>query len=228
MRRGLKTLRASALAAALMAAPAVAQAQATPTETSAKAKGIVGGGLLGAEAVMLVEAAAGVRTAWPYIVGGVAGAAGGAVGGYFTEDSNPKISLYLLAGGMTLIIPTTVAVLSRTAYEPPADYTEDKPPADEPVADPPQPTSSKPRESRGAATRSAARTPRPRGKRKQTESPQPVVLRPPPALIGVGEGSLSVSVPAVEVRNAYTQKEVAMYGVKQQTELRVPVVNVVF
>jgi hypothetical protein len=56
-------------------------------------------------------------------------------------DAN-KTSMYLLAGGMALIIPTTVAVLSAKAYEPPADYTEDKGVSDQdqPVAEPAQPT----------------------------------------------------------------------------------------
>jgi colicin import membrane protein len=48
--------------------------------------------------------------------------------------------MLMLAGGMALAIPTTVAVLSATAYEPPASYTQDRAPTDEPIAEPPQPT----------------------------------------------------------------------------------------
>ena len=33
----------------------------------------------------------------------------------------------MLAGGMALVIPTTVAVLQATSYKPPEDYTEDRP-----------------------------------------------------------------------------------------------------
>jgi hypothetical protein len=119
------------------AAEAADSPPATPT--SATGKGTVGGALLGAEAVMLVEAAADVKQGWAYGLGGGLGAVAGGVGGFFAEDSgDAKLSLYLLVGGMALVIPTTVAVLSATAYEP-VNYTEDKPPpADEPVAEPPQ------------------------------------------------------------------------------------------
>jgi hypothetical protein len=50
----------------------------------------------------------------------------------------------------------------------------------------------------------------------------------PPALIGVSGDALTLGVPAVEVRNAYSRKELALYGVTQATEVRVPVLNVLF
>ena len=50
----------------------------------------------------------------------------------------------------------------------------------------------------------------------------------PPALIGVSSEALTLGVPAVEVRNLYSRKELALYGVNQATELRVPVLNVLF
>lgn len=187
-------------------------------------KGITGGALLGGEVVMLTEAAAGVKPAWAYAVGGVVGAAGGGVGGYFAEQGgSAKLPLYLLAGGMALVIPTTVAVLSATAYTPPADYTEDRGPSDEPVAEPAAPaaapTSSRERSRHRAVARHAPRL----------EAPlalyQPVV---PPALLGYGERGLTLSVPAVEVGQVYTRAELATFGVKQGAELRVPVFDVVF
>src|SRR5436190_13241911 len=101
--------------------PRTAAAQAAPsraTFTSPAGKGIIGGALLGAESVMLVEAAADTKPAWAYAVGGGLGAIGGGVGGYFAQQGDPKISLYLLVGGMALALPTTVAVLSAAAYEP--------------------------------------------------------------------------------------------------------------
>src|SRR5262245_40024111 len=106
-----------------------------PTFTSPAGKGIIGGALLVAESVMLVETAASTKPAWAYAVGGGLGAIGGGVGGYFAQQGDPRISLYLLVGGMALALPTTVAVLSAAAYEP-VNYTEDRPPADEPVAEP--------------------------------------------------------------------------------------------
>ena len=66
--RGIgKVIGAAVLSLATVAAPSVARADdQTP---SASGKGIVGGALLGAEAVMLVEAAASVKPPWAYAVG---------------------------------------------------------------------------------------------------------------------------------------------------------------
>jgi hypothetical protein len=217
-------------------------------DVSTTGKGIVGGGLLGAEVVLATEAAFKVQPGWAYLVGGVGGAAAGSVGGYFIEqDASPKTTMLMLAGGMALVIPTTVAVLSATAYEPPASYTQDRPPADEPVAEPPQPS--------GAPTPAAAPAiTSPSGNEVTAPPPAPVVTpspstptsslprrKPtahrtlpldyhlsPPALIGVSTDALTLGVPAVEVRNVYSRNELALYGVSQATELRVPVLNVLF
>jgi hypothetical protein len=201
---------------ALSAQSFAQQVPAGPTFTAATAKGTIGGALLGAEAVMLVEAAAETKPAWAYAVGGGLGAIGGGIGGYFAEQGDPKISLYLLVGGMALALPTTVAVLSAAAYEP-VNYTEDRPPADEPVADPAR---------SGPATDS-----KPTSKHSTPRAPSATVARAPmlpPALFGLKDGQLSLSVPAVEVRQMYTRTEIALYGVKQHPEVEVPVVNVVF
>jgi hypothetical protein len=160
---------------------------------------------------MAVEAAFDVQSTWAYIGGGLAGAAAGGVGGYFIErDSTARYPMLLLAGGLTLAIPTTVAVLSATAYEPPATFVQDQAPADEPVADPPQATPPPPKAG-------AART-RPVAKRLPSA---------PPALIGVEPDRLSLSVPSVEVRDVFSKAEVAM-GAPQATEVRIPVLNVLF
>src|SRR3954465_14139849 len=86
---------ASAAAVALLVQSVPAHAE----EVSGSGKGITGGALLGGEAVMLVEAIAGVKPAWAYIIGGLVGAGGGAAGGYFIEkDGSAKASSYMLAG----------------------------------------------------------------------------------------------------------------------------------
>lgn len=222
MRKGLLiTLLGVLLTAAALLVPA--QACAQDSDASPTGKGITGGALLGAEAVMLTEAALDVKSGWAYAIGGLAGAVGGGVGGYFVEDSSTKVSFYMLAGGMALIIPTTVAVLATTAYEPPADYTEDRGPVDEPVADPPQPAAAnEPKKTHGART--AAH----KGTLRRDRSAARTSLRQPPALVDVGEGLVSLSVPAVEVRNVYSPEEMAKFGVAQATEYRLPVLNVVF
>lgn len=226
----LGILIGSLIACSTLARPGLAQTPPAnpppapgPTFTSPAGKGIIGGALLGAEAVMLVEAAANTKPAWAYAVGGGLGAIGGGIGGYFAQQAgsgqgkDAALSLYLLVGGMALALPTTVAVLSAAAYEP-VNYTEDRPPADEPVADP-------------------ARSAPPAGETKPTSRaparhlPVAELARAPmlpPALFGVKEGELTLSIPAVEVRQMYTRTEVAVYGVKQHPEVDVPVVNVVF
>ena len=200
------------------------------TTTSATGKGVVGGALLGGEAVLLVEAAADVKQGWAYGLGGGLGAVAGGVGGWFAEDKgSAQLSMYLLVGGMALAIPTAVAVLSATAYEP-VNYTEDHPPpADEPVAEPPQ---SSPIPGTVPAPESPPPTlSRPPGEsRARTRPKAPVAraLKIPPALVGIDQGTLTLSVPAVEVRQAYTRTEVAVLGVKQHTEVEVPMLSVVF
>jgi hypothetical protein len=220
---------------------------------STTGKGVVGGTLLGAEIVLASEAAFKVQPTWAYLVGGLAGGAAGGVGGYFIEqDASPKTTMLILAGGMALVIPTTVAVLSATAYEPPASYTQDRAPADEPIAEPPQPSGA-PSPAPAPATTS------PTGN-EVTAPPAPVVTPPatgaapgptgavrkqrhrsvarrtlpldyhlsPPALIGLSSEALTLGVPAVELRGVYSRREVAMFGVSQATEVRVPVLSFLF
>ena len=212
----------AALAAAItFAAPNDALAQES-NEVSSTGKGITGGALLGAEAVMLVEAAFGVQPTWAYVVGGLAGGVGGGVAGFFVEDSDPKISLYLLAGGMALAIPTTVAVLSAKAYTPPASYTEDTGPTDEPVAEPPEPDAAPAEGAKKKKRRQLAHRTRP-----TLYAPSAMQLTPP-ALLAYDQGNLLLSVPAVEVRDVFTKREMAEFGQKQKTEIRVPVLKLSF
>jgi hypothetical protein len=167
----------------------------------------------------------------------VVGAAGGAVAGHFIEqDASPRVSMLLLAGGLTLAIPTTVAVLSATAYEPPADYLEDKPPADEPLADPPQPATpgAAPAPTPGAAPAptGAAPAPAPTGAARKRREHRVAVLPPlrltPPAIVDLTPDMLALRVPALEIRESYSRKEMLMFGVKQETEFHLPVLSVVF
>jgi hypothetical protein len=188
-------------------------------EVEAKGKGIVGGGLLGAEVVMLGEAAFGMKSGWGYVIGGVVGAGGGALAGHFIEDgADAKVSVYMLAGGMALIIPTTVAVLSATAYTPPEDYTEDKPAGGAPVPEPPRGAPNAP----GA---SAPAQPAPIALHYHWETAK---LKLPVGLVDLDQGAFKVAMPAVEVRPVYRLDEMQKYGLEQKHELRVPVFSATF
>jgi len=183
------------LAASVAAMLVGHSASARADEVSPTGKGIAGGALLGGELVMGVQAAFGVQPAWAYLLGGAAGAGAGAYGGYLVEqNASPKLSLYMLAAGMALVIPTTVAVLEATAYDPPAEYREDNPTVPLPAAEPPRAT-----------------------------------LPAPTGLVDVAsDGSLRLSVPAVEVRPVFTTAELHQYGFEQRDGVHVPVVSGLF
>jgi hypothetical protein len=216
-------------------APATGRAEeSTPT-----GKGIAGGVLLGAEVVVAVEAAAGVRKPMPFLVGGIAGGVLGGVGGYFLEQnvSDAKIPSYLLAAGVALLIPATVLVFDATAYRPPADYQEDRGGIDsEPVADaptapssgatpPPSPTP----EGGGAGTPPTqgpvSRTPPSRPRPYAFRRPALVAPPRPPmtSVLAFQESQLRLSVPAVEIRPVFTPQELRQLGVAQREEVRIPV-----
>jgi hypothetical protein len=96
------------------------------------AKGVTGGVLVGAEVVLITEAALGLEPAWLYVVGGVAGAGGGAVAGYYIGGSvSPKPSSFLLAGGIALLIPAVIGVISATHFQPPDTYRQETSPDDD-------------------------------------------------------------------------------------------------
>lgn len=229
MVRHHRVLVGSLAAAAIALGSARASAQFEGDPVQPWGKGTVGGALLGAEAVMLTEAVIGVKPAWAYVVGGVAGAAGGGVGGYFAEErTTAKLSLYLLAGGMALVIPTTILVLDRTAYDPPVEFTQDAPPEDEPLAEPPQPTDTVDEapfegEPTPAPAPVSRRSPPAPGGGQAARTPRGAPRRvAPSALFGLGSRSLVLAVPAVEVREVYTPRERHELGAPRATEVRVP------
>jgi hypothetical protein len=220
-RHHLNTLAfAGAAACATLLGSTRAHAQAAERDTGAVSptgKGIVGGGLLGAEVVCITMAAIGVNRGWPYFVFGGVGAAGGAVGGFFVEKSgkdngSAEPSLYMLAGGMALVIPTLVVSLNATAYRPPATDSRE-PVRSEPAAEPPRPETTKNETNRPRSR--AARTAR-------REAP------PPLSLVGVNQGALSFGAPAPEVRPLYSSSEMWKFGVPQGQEVRFPVLRTTF
>ena len=118
VRRAGAIISATLVAASLSFAP-VAHAQVGSETSNSGAKGTVGGALLGAELVLVIEAAFDVEPWWAYALGGGLGAVGGALGGFAVDQQGePLPSMSLLVAGLVLAVPTTIAVLNATAYEP--------------------------------------------------------------------------------------------------------------
>jgi hypothetical protein len=212
--------------AALVAGTGQARAEG-PVDS--RPKGIIGGGLLGAEVVMITMGAIGVEKGWPYIVFGIVGAAGGAIGGFFVEEASgvdaAEAPTYMLAGGMALVIPTMIVTLNATAYKPPAD---DK---GEPVDNKPAVEPAPPGGSVTVTTSKSAPPPRAMGgSASMSKTPPPAARLPhvPLSLVDLHEGQLALGFPAPEVRAMYTRREMIEYGVEQQTVVRVPIFKASF
>jgi hypothetical protein len=209
-------LTALALAAAVGFATLTTAPLARADEVSPTGKGIAGGALLGGEVVTIPMALAGVHPGWAYLLGGGLGMAGGAVGGYFVEQSsaNGQADVYMLAGGLALVIPALVLSLNATRYQPSENATEDHPPATEPSANPGQ--------AGGSIIVGPAAAPPPPAK-----APAPTSLFDVRA-VGQPTDGFRMGVPMPQIRSMYTLRQQAELGLPQRTELRMPVLSVTF
>ncbi len=203
----------------------------------------MGGALLGGEVVTIPMGAAGLNTAWPYCVFGGLGMVGGGVGGYFVEKATAvptttgaggpaEPALYMLAGGMALVIPALVLSLNATAYRPP-DSDRVEPANNTPASDAPKPTPIPP--APGAAPAPGGGEPAPGATSRnhyQYKSRYRAELagmpHVPTGLIDMFRGKLGFGLPAVEVRPLYTQSEMFRYGVAQGTEVKLPMFKATF
>jgi hypothetical protein len=208
---------AVAFGATVLAAPL---REARADNVSPNGKGIVGGGLLGAEVVTMVEAIVGVRSGWAYAIGAIVGAGGGAAGGYAVERSSTdgKVPTYMLAGGLALVIPALVLTLNATRYMPEEGAVEDRAPVG-PAAEPGTPGGSITGAPAGAPPSSAP-----------TPSTPPSAPPPPPpqSLLDLHRGSFRLGLPIPDVVPVFTVAEQRQYGMKNDTELRMPVLHVTF
>ena len=206
--------------AALVAGAGEARADGPVTGTG---KGIAGGALLGGEVATITMSVIGIEAAWPYFAIGGAAAVGGGIGGYFIETAAPpEVPLYMLAGGMALVIPTLVAALNATTYKPPEEDTAD-PSATEPAPEPPLPGAQ--------VTPGSKRAGRSPGKVLAKTTPDTRHPFIPMALIGVrglDPDHVALGIPAVDVRPLYSLRERQMFGVEQGHEVRVPLLRAVF
>ncbi len=228
--RARRALGAATLATAFGASAMFSHMpQARADEVSPTGKGIVGGGLLGAEVVTITEALVGLRNPLFYVVGGAVGAGGGAVAGHFIEQSatDGKVPVYMLAAGLGLIIPAVVLSLNATRYRPSEDATEDHAPTNEPSANPGRVGGSSVLvEPSPAAPAGGGGTPTPGAGTPSTTPP------PPQSLLDVQFGSKSetwrMGVPVPQVRPMYTAREQQQLGLPSRTEVRMPVLQVIF
>lgn len=234
---------AGVFGAVSLGSPREAQAQ-TVNAVSATGKGIAGCALLGGEAVMLIEAAAGARPTWAYLVGGGLGAIAGGVGGYFLEQAAEGdstltgLTVGTLVVGLGLIIPTTIAALSATAYNPEHDQpAEDNAPASGPLDESTAPATNAPATTAPATNEPAA--PPSAGATSGTTSDllparrrtRQLTARPafrPTGLFDVGPSGLSLAVPAINVGTNISVQEVRQYGLTAVSELRIPLVSGTF
>jgi hypothetical protein len=214
--------------AALLGASAVAAPlrEARADNVSPKGKGTVGGALLGAEIPTIVEGIAGVHSGWVYLISAIVGAGGGGVVGFEVEQNSNdgKAPMYLLAGGLALVIPALVLTLNATRYQPEEGATEDRAPTG-PAAEPGAPGGSS-----ITATPAAAPAPPP---------PAPVVTPPPPPPLAPQSmldvrvhsalGAFRMGVPVPDVKPAFSVAEARAYGLKDNpSALYVPVLHVAF
>ncbi len=209
----LKFASIMTMATALLCASANASQAQQPVELDSNIQGTVGLGLVGAELGLLIPALAGMEDAWPYIVFPVVGAGGGAVAGYFLLDQpdHTEAGVITLAAGMLLIVPSIVATLALTAYDPESDFPDDlQTPGEEDAVEAPAPNVDPDAAEQGAGTTSGE-------------------LQAGVGLLRVASnGKLMVGAPGLSIASVYSLTEQRQYGAPAATSLRVPVLTGAF
>lgn len=212
--------------------------QARADEIQGTPKATIGGAFLGAEVVAIPMAIAGVKAGWAYAVFPPLGAVGGAIGGFFMDQaydqSNPKTAAYgsafMLAGGMALIIPTIVLMLNATRYHPSAEATEDRAPKN--VGPEANPGSSGGNAVTPSNQGGTTAPPPPSGTSGTSGTSSGGGGNQPPyvplSLVDMHQGTLRMGIPVPEVHDAYTPQQLKELGVRQATEVRVPVFKLAF
>jgi hypothetical protein len=232
------------MAAFSLSLEASAQVTGNVNAVTPTGKGITGCALLGAETVALIEAAAGVRPRWAYIVFPLVGGVAGGVGGYFlesaastsTDSTLTGISVGTLVLGLGLVVPTVVAYVNATSYHPDADVVnEDNAPSNAPIDESTGAPEAAPAAPAGTTTTPApsggtggGTTPAPGTSMRRTGHGRALVAGPvfrATGLIDFASGTPSMTVPAVSVENSISLHDMRQYGLAPQSELRIPVVS---
>jgi hypothetical protein len=244
MRKGMAAIVLGGLAsAAVVSAPRAAEAQAMtgPTRVNALPQGLIGGAFLGAEAVILIEGAAGVRNRWVLLGTGAAGLVAGGVGGFFvdqaldsappggTADQTPTlISTAMLVVGLGLVIPTAIVYAGATMYRPEDGTTQvdDNAPANVPLEE--NTSEGVGAESTGGATSDGAAPAggAPAGGGGGGRSTRRRLG--PEALLNYTPGQLRLGLPAVAMVRSYSLEEQRQYGQSAMSEWRVPLLSASF
>ncbi len=253
MRKAVAAITLAGIAGSVIlthATEASAQTASNVHQVTPTAKGIIGCALLGAETVTLIQAAAGARPRWAYIVFPLLGAAAGGVGGYFLESAAETdnasgsttltaLSVGSLVLGLGLVVPSVIAYVNATSYRPEADQpAEDNAPTNTPVdessgapaeggattAPPPPDSGATP----GGATGTSGTGTTGGGTSSLHPRRSRMVAAPllrPTGLVDFARGSMSLSVPAISVENSISQQDMRQYGLAAQSEVRVPVIS---
>jgi hypothetical protein len=208
--------------------------QARADEIQGTPKATIGGAFLGAEVVAIPMAIAGVKAGWAYAVFPALGAVGGGIGGFFMDkaydDAKTQAygSAFMLAGGMALIIPTIVLMLNATRYHPSAEATEDRAPKN--VGPEANPGSSGGNAVTPSSGGGGTTTPPPSSGGGTSNGGgggnQPPYV--PLSFVDMHQGKLRMGIPVPEVHSAYSTQQLKELGVRQATELRVPVFKLAF
>jgi hypothetical protein len=232
-----RLLVATAVATTTVVAGAPSSARADAGPVQGTGKGIVGGALLGGEIGFIGLSVGGAKQTWLYYVVPGALAIGGGIGGYFIEKgkegTDAQAPMFMLAGGMALIIPTVVITLSANAYQP---GSEDGTPVDATPADAGSSglgvkvnTTESTTTTGGGGGGSSTTTPTPPPKRKPANTSSAAPISRPQALVNFDElTTIKVGLPVIAVRPMYTKTELSQFNQPQRYEVTAPVVSVAF
>jgi hypothetical protein len=229
---------AAIFALTTLAASAPGSAHADETTVSPTGKGIVGGALLGAEVGTIIESIAGVHSPWIYLASDLVLGGAGAAGGWAVEQksNDGRAPVFMLAGGLGLLIPAIVLTLNGTRYRPSENATEDHAPTNAPPANPGNPGGSivAPTSPAPASAPPPSSAPAPTGTGAGPSTMAPSSTKPGPAsaphltLLDVNKEGMHLGLPIPEVRQTFSTSELRQYGMAQQTEVRMPIVKIAF
>ncbi|MCA9610113.1 MAG: hypothetical protein KC619_31165 [Myxococcales bacterium] len=227
-------------------APRQVQAQCSPSvrcvTVGADGKGILGGGIIGAEIGFMIPAiivGAGAHELdewWAYVLFPAVFAAGGAVAGYFLleepttvvgagtptahrQRGYPEAAVAVFAVSMALIVPTFVGVLALTSYSPGAGEGAAGATGDEDAAD--DEASGDEGSGDESPSNDAVRD-------EEAQSALRRTLAGGPGLFRYDEGRLLLGIPMAYATSSFTQEEQQHMRLSGSTDYLVPVVSGVF